>query len=193
MTQGDQPMRRSRPTAALHNKHLYLTGYRGSGKSSVGRRLAERLDRAWIDLDERIESRSGRSIREIFASGGEGEFRQLEEAALTAVAAGPPAVISLGGGAVLRPGNRQLIRRTGLCVWLQVDAETVLQRLAADASTAARRPSLTSLPQRQEIETLLQYRCPWYEQVADASVGTVGRDIDEITADVLTWLAASGR
>ncbi len=170
--------------------HLYLAGYRGSGKSSVGQLLATRLRRPWIDLDDAIESRVGRSIREIFASGGEAEFRDREEATLAAIASQPPAVISLGGGAVLRPNNRRLIADTGVCVWLQVDATTVLERLKRDASTAERRPALTGLPQREEIEKLLAERQPLYDQVARYRIDTVGREIDEIAQQTLAAIRA---
>lgn len=177
-------------TAPRPSAHLYLAGYRGSGKSSVGRRLATRLKRPWIDLDDAIETRARRSIREIFASGGETEFRDLEEATLAAVASQPPAVISLGGGAVLRPNNRRLIADTGICVWLRVDAATVLERLTHDANTAERRPALTGLPQREEIETLLAQRQPLYEQVAHYQIDTVGRAVDAIAQDC--WEAIRG-
>lgn len=170
---------------ALDGKHLYLTGYRGSGKSSVGRAVAKRLQRPWIDLDDEIESQSGRTIQAIFAADGEDGFRDLEQAVLEAVSKRPPAVISLGGGAVLRDANRQRIRASGISVWLQADADTVLQRLHRDASTSRRRPPLTGLPPRQEIQTLLAKREPLYAEVAQYRVDTTGRGVRAITNRVL--------
>lgn len=171
--------------AILNEKHLYLTGYRGSGKSSVGRAVARRLQRPWIDLDDEIESQSGRSIQDIFASDGEEGFRDLEQAVLEAVSKRAPAVISLGGGAVLREANRMRIRSSGVSVWLQVDADTVLQRLHRDASTSRRRPPLTGLPPRQEIQTLLAKREPLYAEVASYQIDTTGRGVRAITNRVL--------
>lgn len=171
--------------AVLNGKHLYLTGYRGSGKSSVGRAVARRLQRPWIDLDDEIESQSGRSIQEIFATDGEEGFRTLEQAVLEAVSKRAPAVISLGGGAVLREANRKRIRNSGVSIWLQVDADTVLQRLHRDASTSRRRPPLTGLPPRQEIQTLLAKREPLYAEVASYQVDTTGRGVRAITNRVL--------
>ncbi len=177
--------------AILNEKHLYLTGYRGSGKSAVGRAVARRLQRPWIDLDDEIESQSGRSIQDIFASDGEEGFRDLEQAVLEAVSKRAPAVISLGGGAVLREANRMRIRSSGVSVWLQVDADTVLQRLHRDASTSRRRPPLTGLPPRQEIQTLLAKREPLYAEVANYQIDTTGRGVRAITNRVLQAIGAT--
>jgi shikimate kinase len=176
-------------TDALDGQHLYLTGYRGSGKTTVGRLVASRLGRRCIDLDDEIETHAGRSIREIFADGGEAIFRDLETAALARVAADSAAVISLGGGAILRPENREVIAKTGIAVWLKIDADTVLQRLAGDATTAERRPSLTSLPPREEVESLLQKRQPLYQQVADHEVDAAGQSVAAIVDQIVTKFA----
>jgi shikimate kinase len=191
MTRPDQ---RPNVAAAIRNlgdRHLYLAGYRGSGKSTVGRAIAEQLGRTWIDLDDEIETTQGRSISDIFADGGESTFRDLEEAALASVAEEAPAVISLGGGAVLRDSNRRQIAASGVCVWLQIDAQTVLSRLTSDSTTAKRRPALTTLPPRQEVESLLAMREPLYRQVADVRVDTVGRSLDEIVNDIFARFAHS--
>lgn len=173
---------------AFDRQHLYLTGYRGSGKTTVGRLVASRLGRRCIDLDDEIETHAGRSIREIFAENGEAAFRDLETAALARVAGGPAAVISLGGGAILRPENREVIANTGVAVWLKIDADTVIQRLAGDASTAERRPSLTSLPIRAEVESLLQKRQPLYQQVANYEVDAAGQSVAAIVDQIVARL-----
>ncbi len=181
------------PAAAyprLADKHLYLAGFRGSGKSSVGRLLASHLGRTWTDCDDQIEAEADCSIREIFAQHGEAGFRDLELRTIAAIAALPPAVVSLGGGAILRAENRELIRGSGVCVWLRVDADTVMRRLTADATTADRRPALTALPQREEIQKLLADRRPLYEQVADLQLDTSGRAIEEIAEQILRQLEA---
>jgi shikimate kinase len=173
----------------LDGQHLYLTGYRGSGKTTVGRLVASRLGRRCIDLDDEIETHAGRSIRAIFAESGEVTFRDLETAALLRVAAEPAAVISLGGGAILRPENREVIAKTGIAVWLKIDADTVIQRLAGDSTTADRRPSLTSLPPREEVESLLQKRQPLYQEVADCEVDAAGQSVAAIVDQIVAKFA----
>src|SRR5690606_40397109 len=111
------------------------------------------------------------------------------QSTIAAIAALPPAIVSLGGGAILRAENRALIRGSGVCVWLRVDADTVMQRLTADATTAERRPALTALPQQEEIEKLLADRLPLYEQVAALQLDTNGRAIEEIVQQILQQLA----
>jgi len=180
----------SQSAGTLESQHLYLTGYRGSGKTTVGRLLASRLGRRCIDLDDEIEANAGRSIREIFkGDGGETTFRDLETAALARVAAEPAAIISLGGGAILRQENRDLIAKTGVAVWLKIDADTVLQRLASDVTTAERRPSLTGLPAREEVESLLVKREPLYRQVADFEVDAVGQSVAAIVDQIAAKFA----
>ena len=174
----------------LSGQHLYLTGYRGSGKTTVGRLVASRLGRRCIDLDDEIETHAGRSIREIFADSGEATFRDLETAALLRVASDSPAVISLGGGAILRPENREVIAKSGIAVWLKIDADTVIQRLAGDTTTAARRPSLTGLPPREEVESLLQKREPLYREAADCEVDAAGQGVDAIVEQIVTKIAS---
>lgn len=174
----------------LTGKHLYLAGFRGSGKSSVGRLLAKHLGRPWVDCDDQIEAAAGCSIREIFAEQGETGFRDLEQQAIAAIAALSPAVVSLGGGAVLRAENREQICRSGVCIWLRVDVDTVMRRLTTDTTTADRRPALTALPQREEIEKLLADRSPLYEQVADLQLDTSGRTVAELTQQILRQLEA---
>ncbi len=170
------------------NQHLYLTGYRGTGKSAVGVALARRLGRPLIDLDQIIESNAGKSIREIFDAGGESMFRELESESLATVAQSDPAVISLGGGAILSEQNREIIQRTGVCIWLMATAETIAQRMQADATTPDSRPPLTSLDQLTEIRELLQRRQPMYEAAADHQIDTEAMSIEQVADLVVSCL-----
>lgn len=174
---------------AFGGQHLYLTGYRGSGKTTVGRLVANRLGWPCIDLDDEIERHAGRSIREVFADGGEATFRDMETAALLRVAADSAAVISLGGGAILRQENRDVIANTGITVWLKIDADTVIERLVGDTTTAERRPSLTGLPPREEVESLLKKREPFYREAADCEVDAAGQSVDAIVNEILAKVA----
>jgi shikimate kinase len=173
-------------------QHLYLTGYRGTGKTSVGVILARALACPIIDLDLVITANAGKSIREIFEQGGESRFRDLESEALATVAAAAPAVISLGGGAVLRPGNRQIIRQTGVCYWLDADAETIASRIQADTQTASQRPALTNLSGLDEIRQLLAVRQEFYQEVANHRIDTAGKSIAEV-ADCILNLQSVGQ
>jgi shikimate kinase len=168
-------------------RHLYLTGYRGTGKTSVAMALVAGLGRPVIDLDQVIEGNAGQSIRDIFDSGGESMFRQLESEALSAAAEGPAAIVSLGGGAILSEANRAVIRRSGVCFWLDADAETIADRIQNDDSTAERRPALTSLGNLEEIRLLLGQRRNHYEQAADYRIDTGGKSITQVAREILDF------
>lgn len=173
--------------------HLFLTGYRGTGKSSVAARLAGQLQRPLIDLDQVIESSAGKSIREIFATGGEPLFRKLESESLLRVTLTAPAVIALGGGAVLSEHNRELIAGSGICVLLTADAETIAARIAGDAATAESRPPLTSLDSQAEIRQLLKLRAKAYAAAADYTIATEDLSIDQVADAVLAAIATQRR
>ena len=170
-------------------KHLYLTGYRGTGKSAVGVLLARQMQRAVIDLDQVIEANAGKSIREIFVEGGESLFRQLESEALATVSESDPAVISLGGGAILTAQNRALINRNGVCIWLRAQPETIAQRINADQTTAASRPPLTDKDQLSEIREMLERRHALYAATADFQIDTEQKSIAEVADEILDLLA----
>jgi shikimate kinase len=142
-----------------------LIGYRGAGKSTVARHLAQRLGCEAIDADEFLEARAGKSIREIFAEQGEEAFRNLESDILADLVQRPAAVLALGGGVVLRPANRRLLERISV-VWLDAPAECLHRRIEADATTRQRRPNLTPIGGLEEIRRLLAERHPLYQQVA---------------------------
>ncbi len=147
--------------------NLFLIGYRGSGKTSVAAALAERLSWPWIDADAELERRAGLSIKRIFAAEGEAGFRDRESAVIADLAALERHIIALGGGAVLREANRRAIAGRGRVVWLRAAPETLLARIAADPTTAERRPNLTAQGGLAEIRDLLAQRSPLYAAWAD--------------------------
>lgn len=169
-------------------RNLVLIGYRGSGKSSVGRTLASRLGWDFVDTDERIEAETGRTIREIFAADGQAAFRELEAAAVSAVASGSRQVIGVGGGAVLRESNRVRLRKAGWCVWLKAPANELHRRMQDDPRNADTRPPLTGLDELTEIRRLLRQREPLYAALADHVVDTAGRSVGQVVEDVLALL-----
>ncbi len=166
------------------NEILFLIGLRGSGKSTVGRLVGERLKIPFVDADAELEAQAGRTIREIIADDGETAFRGLEEQILAKLIERGPAVIATGGGVVLRESNRRRIRQSGKAVWLTADVETLSDRLAGDPTSSARRPNLT-VGGRAEIAELLQTREPMYRACADWIVDTAGRSPDQIAGDIL--------
>ncbi len=173
---------------ADEGSRLFLIGYRGTGKSTVARLLAEALGWSWVDADAELEARSGRSIRSIFAEEGEQGFRDREEVILKDLCARSRVVVATGGGVVLRESNRQRLRAAGRVVWLTADADTICRRLAADPSTAERRPVLTAAAEacdRAEVEELLRKREPFYRACADAIMDTTYRSPEEVVRGLL--------
>ncbi len=165
---------------------LALIGYRGTGKSTIGKILADRLDRRFLDADLELEARAGRSIVSIFAESGEAVFRDWEEKTLgELVDEHPEAVLATGGGAVLRPSNRRLLRGFGFVAWLHAEPTELARRLATDLQAGTRRPALTSAGTLAEIEHVLATRAPLYEEVADAMIDTLDRTPDETATLIL--------
>jgi shikimate kinase len=148
-------------------ERIYLIGYRGTGKTTVGRLLAERLGWAFADSDDAVEAAAGRPVATIFASEGESGFRNREAAALSELAARERIVIATGGGAVLRTANRHLLCKSGFVAWLTARPETIWARLDHDPVTAARRPNLTAAGGIDEVKHLLAAREPLYREIAD--------------------------
>ena len=148
---------------------IFLIGYRGSGKTTVGRALAERLGWAFLDADAVLEERYGKTIREIFANESETGFRNKESAVLADLCTQTDAVIATGGGVILRAENRARLTSCGFVAWLSADARTLWARIQADPTTAARRPALSG-GGLVEVEEMLATREPWYRACADIEV-----------------------
>jgi shikimate kinase len=168
---------------------LALVGYRGTGKSTVGRIVADRLDRAFLDADLEIEARAGESISSIFAQSGELAFRAWEERTLSELTRGNPgAVLATGGGCVLLPSNRRLLKDFGLVIWLQAAPAELTRRLQADVAAGWHRPSLTPAGTVAEIAEVLEARQALYAEVADAQIDTLGKTPGEVAEVVLSLL-----
>jgi shikimate kinase len=176
-------------TDAGSPRGVALVGYRGTGKSTVGRLVADRLGRAFVDADDALREHAGLSIPAIFERFGEPRFRDLEEEVLAALTARPGGVLATGGGAVLRESNRQRLRDFGLVVWLSAPAEVLAGRLTADPDLAVR-PALTPAGTLGEIDEVLTTREPLYRAAAHAEVSTHGRTPEEVAEAVLRLLPA---
>lgn len=167
---------------------LSLIGYRGTGKSTVGMRLARCLKWDWTDTDNEIERRSGRTIKQIFATDGESEFRRLERDAIVDLLRREHLVLSTGGGAILNADTRRDLRTAGPVVWLVASVETIASRILHDASTKSRRPKLTAQGGVAEIRELLARREPLYRECATIVVDTEGLSLGEVVKKVLAQL-----
>jgi shikimate kinase len=146
---------------------LYLVGFMGSGKSTVGRALAHRLGWSFFDIDHEIEAAEKVSIAELFETRGEAEFRRIEAAILQQhvkwIERGLPAVLALGGGAFIEPANRELVAGNGIAIWLDCPFETVQRRVAqASHRPLARDPQkfVALYQSRREIYALSDIHVP---------------------------------
>lgn len=169
--------------------NIYLIGYRCTGKSSVGRKLAEHRGLAFYDTDERIAAGEQKSIARIVASQGWPYFRDLEKQYLRQVSAKQNIVIATGGGIVLQPDNIACMQNSGRIIWLRARARTILDRLQQDPATAASRPALTRHALAEEVLATLEERREHYRQAADWPLRTDGFSLDEIVAQIQTMLA----
>lgn len=167
---------------------LYLVGLRGSGKTTVGRLIASRLNWGFADADDEIEVRAGASIASLFESVGLEGFRIRESEVLRELSLLQDHVIATGGGCVVREENRELMRLTGVVVWLTARPETLAGRVEAARETARRRPPLTPLPALAEMERVAREREPLYRSIADCTIDTDGLKPDEVAnAIVSAW------
>jgi len=168
--------------------NLVLIGYRATGKTTLARLLAGRLDWRWVDADVEIEHRSGKSIARMFAEDGEAAFRALEAEVIADLCRRQQLVLAAGGGAPLRSESRRAMRQSGKVVWLKALPETVHARISGDATTAGRRPNLTAQGGLEEIVRLMRQREPVYRESADLQVDTEGRTPEQLAAEILDRL-----
>ncbi len=167
---------------------ITLIGYRGSGKSSVARLLATALEISWVDSDDVIEERTGHSIREIFATKGESEFRRLEQDVIQELTRQDSVVIAAGGGAILSAENRRRMKEAGPVVWLQAGIQQLAGRIEQDETTAERRPSLTGQSVAEEIEAVLSARLTQYRDAATIIINTDRLGLDQMAAEICRQL-----
>jgi shikimate kinase len=163
-----------------HERNIVLVGFKGTGKTVVGRQLAERLGYTFVDLDAVIEAESGMPIPTLFTERGEGAFRELEARMVARVTGEKRCVIATGGGTIVNPANLRALKQSGVVVALTADLETIVSRLAS----ATDRPILQGGDLRTRVEQLLVERRDAYAQ-ADVTVDTTARTIEETVDRVL--------
>ena len=163
---------------------VFLTGFMGTGKTTVAAVLAQRMQLDLIEMDELIEREEGRSIPSIFDTDGEEAFRDMETALIMNLSERPGAVVSCGGGSVLRPENRALMHALGTVVHLTASPDTIFKRLSGESEG---RPNVRNRMSPEGIRELLEKRRPAYE-AADFPVDTDGMEPEEIALQIMRLL-----
>ncbi|MGD8342717.1 MAG: shikimate kinase [Desulfobacterales bacterium] len=165
--------------------NLFLIGYRCSGKTIVGKSVADALDWAFVDADAVLVGASGKSIKDITDTEGWDSFRRMERSTLKQICAADRQVVATGGGVVLDTANIETMKTSGQVVWLNASADTIRSRMLADTHTDDLRPALTEKGSLAEIEDLLSERRPYYKSASDFSVQTDNRPINEIVQEII--------
>ncbi|MBT9776300.1 AAA family ATPase [Clostridium sp. MCC353] len=162
-------------------ENIILIGFMGAGKTSVGQELSSKYQKKMVDTDGLIEEKAGMTISDIFARNGEEYFRQLETEVLTELLEqADDMVISVGGGLPMREENRAVLRELGEVVYLQVEPQTVLERLKGDTT----RPLLQGDQVEKKVADLMDFRGPVYEKAAHKIVRADGRSLEEIAEEI---------
>ncbi len=172
--------------------NIVLIGYRGSGKSTVGRRLAGCLGMEFVDTDDLLQREHSMSIREIVEACGWEYFRAAEKRIIEEISLKNHLVIASGGGAVLDAENVKALRRNGLMIWLKADSQILLRRMGEDPQTLGCRPSLTGKELAEEVEELLACRNSLYKKASAFELETSEMDVETIVQHILALCADKG-
>lgn len=165
--------------------NIVLVGYRGTGKSTVGKVLAARLGRPVVSTDTEVVRRAGQTVPEIVAQHGWEHFRDLESTVCQDFSGRDGLIIDTGGGAILRPQNVECLKKTGTIFWLTASVSSIASRIGSDTQ----RPSLTGTKSFiEEIEEVLAVRSPKYQEAADHIIPTDGRSINQIVDTILSCM-----
>lgn len=180
---GNREQKREALTELLCGRPIVLVGMMGAGKTTVGRRLANRLGRHFIDSDEEVEKAAGMSIEDIFKLHGEADFRAGEVKVIARLLKEDGIVLGTGGGAFINPDTRTLVKQQAVSVWIKADFELLFQRV----SRRSNRPLLKTPNPRETLQQLIEQRYPIY---AEADVTIVSRDVpqDQVASDVIDAL-----
>ena len=168
--------------------NIYLIGYRGTGKTTFGKRLADHLSWDFIDSDDEIVNSSGMTISEIVNNKGWNKFREIERQTIKRISKMEKCIIATGGGVILDPINISRMQASGKIVWLKATPETIKARLIEDDNTADLRPALTEKGLDDEIVETLSEREPLYRNAMDFDFDTDKIDISKLCEKVLDAL-----
>lgn len=171
------------------DRPVVLVGMMGAGKTTVGRRLAQRLRLPFVDADEEIEKAAGMSVSDLFLSHGEESFRRGEAQVIARLLSRPPFVLATGGGAVISAETRRLIKELALSIWIRADIDVILKR----ATRRATRPLLRDGDPRATLLRLMEARAPFYAEAdiaVDSLPGPHSRTVDAILAAIQSFAAS---
>ncbi|MEJ2478308.1 MAG: shikimate kinase [Desulfobacterales bacterium] len=171
--------------------NLFLTGYRCSGKTTIGKSIARTIDWSFVDSDLLVIKKSGKSIKDIIDTEGWNVFRRMERSALKQICADDRQVVATGGGVVLDQSNIKAMKTSGMVIWLDAGAETIQKRMLRDKKTGDFRPALTEKGRMEEIEDMLLQRKPYYQNASDFYIGTDDVPVSEITRRIIEKLNES--
>jgi shikimate kinase len=179
----DRDLKRDEANRLLAGRPLVLVGMMGAGKTTVGRRLANRLGRRFIDSDEEVEKAAGMSIEDIFKLHGESDFRAGEVKVIARLLKESAVVLGTGGGAFINPDTRALVKASAVSVWIKADFDLLFARV----SRRSNRPLLKTQNPRETLRSLMEARYPIY---AEADVTVVSRDVpqDQVATEVIEAL-----
>ena len=168
--------------------NIFLIGYRCTGKTTVGRSLAKRLERLFFDTDLELVKERGMKISEIVSKKGWTAFRDIEKQVIQRACESDNQVVATGGGAVLDEDNVKRMKDSGVLVWLRADIKTIEKRIIEDNTTQNFRPALTSKGSVEEIQETLLLRKPYYERAMDFFVDTDFMDIEAVCDTIVQKL-----
>ena len=172
----------------LSDLNIILIGFRGTGKTTIGKMLAQRLGKEFVDADEYLEQKEGKTVKDIFAEGGEKLFREIETQIIAELCLLDNRVVATGGGAILREENVRALKKRGIIVLLEADTDTIYKRIHKDTMTWQKRPKLTNQGGYQEIEYLLEYRRPLYDRIADFVINTNNMSVNDAARKIVTFI-----
>jgi shikimate kinase len=164
--------------------NIYLIGYRCTGKSSAGKLLAGRLGMKFTDTDEEIVKRAKKPISVIVEASGWGGFRRIEKEIIRDISKVDRQVVAAGGGTILDDDNVDIMKKTGIVIWLRAESGTIKGRIAKDGKTDEYRPALTAKGTIEEIGDILETRRSFYERAMDHFIDTDYRDVNDICVQI---------
>ena len=165
--------------------NLFLIGYRCTGKTTIGKSIADAIDWSFVDADIMLVRECGKHIKDIVDTEGWKAFRRRERSTLKQICTKKRQVVATGGGVVLDADNVEAMQTSGMVIWLGATAESIQKRMFQDKNTGNFRPALTDKGRMEEIEDMLLKRNPYYESASDFSIHTDDVPVDEITEIII--------
>ncbi len=171
-------------------KNVVLIGYRCTGKTSVGKKLSEKLRRPFVDTDDLIVDQAGMTVEQIVKEGGWPLFRGWEKDIIQKISLSEGIIIATGGGAMEDRDNRAAMMKKGLFVWLTADPETIISRMRYDRNSETQRPSLSECDLNTEVIMTIEKRAPVYRELAHLTIDTAEKGVDSIVDEICGFLSS---